>query len=550
MGERKGRVVYQLIMAGILALAVLGSLGVLAMRWMTSAAFAGPIELIAHQIRAAAVTEVSDDELRRGAIDGMLATLGDPYSVYVPASERAAFEKDLFGEYVGIGVSVEPRDGFIVVQTPLEDSPALEAGVMPGDKLLEVEGEAMTADTIDRAVELLTGEPGTGVSFVVGRSGSRLPLSVTRRKITTRSVKGVERSGESWDYFMDKASGIAYIRITQVTGSTLEEFEGAVEAIQSAGGARGVVLDLRANPGGLLDIAIEIADLMLESGVIVSTRGRNTEEEIASAGPGDVFAGAPMAVLIDGQSASAAEILAGALLDNDRAIALGQRTFGKGSVQSVYDLPGNLGQLKLTEQLYYLPSGRSIHRSDSSLSWGVDPSDGFFVPLSDEEQFEVLRRRVELDVINGEHEEQHWDDPEWVRTTAKDAQLSAALTTLRARVETGKWIKVGGEQPAITEALAGELRGALRARDQMELSLQMIDERIAKLTSADTASVVETDLWPDETDVAGGTIVVRDASGNEVATLRVTRDDLERWLISAGLEPASTGSTDDGTVKP
>lgn len=349
--------------------------------------------------------DVPDEKaLRQGAIAGMVEALNDPYTVYVPASEQRDFNKDLTGEYVGIGASVNIQNGWLTIVSPLEDSPAFRSGLMAEDRVVAIGGVSTQNKAVDDCVELLMGEPGTPVVLTIERKGQKLDLTVIRDRIKTRSVKGVHRSAKdagSWDYFIDPARKIAYVRLSQFTPKCADEVENALKSVGAdKGELKGLVLDLRFNPGGLLNEAEAIADLFLENGVIVSTRGRAFAEKITRAKAPGTLPDFPVTVLVNGSSASASEVLAGALVENNRAIVVGTRSYGKGSVQSVLELPSGGGsELKITEQGYYLPSGKSITRKDASSQWGVDPSEGFYVPMTDVQVGEMLEVRRKEEVI-------------------------------------------------------------------------------------------------------------------------------------------------------
>jgi carboxyl-terminal processing protease len=298
---------------------------------------------------------------------------------------------------------------------------------------------------------------------------------------------------------------------------------------------------LRGNPGGSLSDAIEIADLFLPSGTIVSTRGRNSPPEAAEAKAEGTLPDFPMVVLVNGQSASASEVLSGALAENKRAIVVGTRTFGKGLVQGVMTVPGTKGgQLKLTEARYYLPSGRSIHRTDDAIEWGVDPSDGYCVPLTDEETLELVRVRREEEVIARDPHAagegaQNWSDPAWILDRLKDKQLAAAMRAVQGRVDTGEWTPTGEPNPAGSAVAGQELARAVELRERWLRELTRLDRRIEALeSSADPdAAAAGADFWDDAIDLTGGTLRVTDKDGNPVATLRITGNNLERWLLDA-----------------
>jgi len=303
-------------------------------------------------IKEAYVEPVDDKALMDSAIRGLLLDL-DPHSAYLDKDDAEAFDEDTSGAYDGIGVEVQQLpDGKVKVIAPIDDTPAARAGVKPGDLIVAVDGKPLTPASAEGQGPL-RGKPGSTVKLTIVREGEPKPLqiSVTRGTIKITSVRG--RMLEP---------GYAYIRISAFQADTAADFESTLERLQADAGdkLRGLVLDLRSNPGGLLTTAVQIADDLLDEGGIVSTRGRSPISDAAfSAAPGDLMHGAPVAVLVDAGSASASEVLAGALHDNGRARIVGSRTFGKGSVQTLLPLE-NGDSVKLTTARYYTPSGKSI----------------------------------------------------------------------------------------------------------------------------------------------------------------------------------------------
>jgi len=301
-------------------------------------------------------------------------------------------------------------------------------------------------------------------------------------------------------------------------------------------GVRG--LDLRGIAGGSLAASIRLADLFLSDGTIVSLRGKGVPEQSNSATPqGDLPADLPIVVLIDEGSASASEVLTGALKDNGRAMVLGERTFGKGLVQQVISLPSGTGQLKITEANYYLPSGRNIQRKDDSPVWGVDPSPGFYVPLTPEQSFEVwsIRRQQEILRPNEDEDPSLWEDADRIRAELKDPQLAAAVDALVAKLTTGEFVAPNpGAAPAEMQAgLLSAERDRLRA---LERELLRTRNRIVALQEG-AGEGAEADLFPGDDAIVGGTVELRDVDGNVLQELRVTGGGLDRWLRDAPLEP-------------
>ncbi|MDP4991083.1 MAG: S41 family peptidase [Marivita lacus] len=315
---------------------------------------------IFERIRAQYVEEVDAGDLIEAAIDGMLTSL-DPHSSYLSPDDAADMRVQTRGEFGGLGIEVTQEEGFVKVVSPIDGTPADEAGIEAGDFITHVDGASVLGLTLDDAVDLMRGPVGSEIIITVVREGEAEPfdVSIIRDTIKLTAVR-TRLQGES-----------VVLRVTTFNDQTYTNLEaGLAEQIEAAGGmdnVEGIVLDLRNNPGGLLNQAIRVSDAFLEKGEIVSTRGRNPEDgDRYNATPGDLAEGKPIVVLINGGSASASEIVAGALQDHRRAIVVGTKSFGKGSVQTVMPLRGD-GAMRLTTARYYTPSGRSIQ------SLGVSP---------------------------------------------------------------------------------------------------------------------------------------------------------------------------------
>jgi carboxyl-terminal processing protease len=533
---------YEWSLLGVLGVAVAGSTVALT---RPDYAFFDPMIGIKSLITQRYVTQPDEKQMQQGAINGMLEVLNDPYTVYVPPSDTREFSKELTGDFVGIGVQIETRDGWLTVVTPLEDTPAFKAGLMAGDRITDIDGKSTFSKTSDECVEMLQGEPGKSVAITVERAGKKMPVTLVRERIVARTVKGFhwEPQGDkgSWQYFMDPGRKIAYLRLTQFTPTSAAELAQALESVNAEGGGLGgLILDLRWNPGGVLEDAIQIADLFLREGVIVSTKGRAHPEDIVRAQAEGTLPDFAMAVLINGQSASASEVLTGALVENKRAIAVGTRSFGKGLVQTVHSISPGGGQLKITEQRYYLPSGRCIQRSDDSAEWGVDPTVGFYVPMTDDETVAMLRVRRSEEAIGGDRHgdgADKWSDPAWIVERLKDPQLAAALKAVQGRIDSKEWTPTGKELPAGSTLAAQDLERTTRLRDRLERELGRLDRKIDALEAVSAPPQERPDLWPDTAQVAGGHVEVFDKDGKLLARLKVVSPDLERWLIDADLRP-------------
>ena len=294
--------------------------------------------------------EVSDQDLVEAAINGMLTSL-DPHSAYLPDDNFQKMQVQTRGKFGGLGIEVTMENGFVKVVSPIDDTPADKAGILPEDLIISVDGESIVGLTLNDAVEKLRGPIGSNVKISVQRAQDEpFEVNIIRDEIKIRSVRS--RLYET----------IGYIRITTFSEQTSPGLQKAMDDLQAetAEGLTGLVLDLRNNPGGLLSEAIRVSDSFLEKGEIVSTRGRGKNDiQHAYARPGDISDGLPLVVLINSGSASASEIVAGALKDHRRAVVMGTRSFGKGSVQTITPMPGH-GAMRLTTALYFTPSGVSI----------------------------------------------------------------------------------------------------------------------------------------------------------------------------------------------
>lgn len=355
------------------------------------------------------VTQVDRRELVEAAMRGMLIKL-DPYSSYIDQEDFREFNEQVEQEFGGVGIQVtlDPKSRQLMVMTPLPGTPAYQAGIKAGDRILEIDGQKTAefpeGQEMENAVKLMRGKPGDSVKVKVGRQGTDEPIEVAivRAVIKTPTVLGDHyEAGGEWSYFLPGDQKIGYIRLTHFSRNSAEELEAALQKL-TKDGMKGLILDLRFNPGGLLTAATEIADLFVEDGVIVSTKGRNTDEQVIKARKPGTYVGFPMVVLVNRYSASASEIVSACLQDHQRAIVVGERTWGKGSVQNVINLDGGKSALKLTTASYHRPSGKNIHRFPNSKEedeWGVMPNDGYLLKYSPSEMEQYLDYRRDRDVI-------------------------------------------------------------------------------------------------------------------------------------------------------
>lgn len=382
------------------------------------------------QIERNYVKDVDRRQLIQAAIRGMVTQL-DPYSNYISPEELKRFNQEVEQEFGGIGIQVQmdQKSKRLMVMTPLPGTPAYKAGIKSGDLIMEVEGKSSEGITLEEAVKTLQGKPGTEVSLGVQHAGSDKieQLKITRALIQVSTVLGdTHKPDDSWNFFVDAESKIGYIRLTHFGRRSAEELQEALEALKKEE-MKGLVLDLRFNPGGLLGQATKIADLFLESGTIVSVKGRNTDNRVWSAEKEGTYSGFPMAILVNRFSASASEIVSAALQDHKRAVVVGERSWGKGSVQNVIELESGASALKLTTAQYLRPSGRNIHKfpgAKDDEEWGVGPDADHKIEVTQQEMQEYLEYRRQRDVIGGAGP----------KVEFKDRQLNDALAYLKAQL--------------------------------------------------------------------------------------------------------------------
>ncbi|MDB5510154.1 MAG: carboxyl-terminal protease [Hyphomicrobiales bacterium] len=324
------------------------------------------------KIRSDYVEKPNEQKLIEAAVSGMLTSL-DPHSSYMDAKSFRDMQVQTRGEFGGLGIEVTQEEGLVKVVTPIDETPAARAGVLSGDIISAIDGESVQGMTLNQAVDKMRGAVNTAVKLTIlrGPSKDQQEISITRAVIQIKSVR-----------FRQEGEDVGYIRITQFNEQTYEGVKAAISKFTTdmpGDKLKGYVLDLRNNPGGLLDQSIAVSNAFLSTGEILSTRGRNADEtQRYNARPGDLSKGKPVIVLVNGGSASASEIVAGALQDHKRATIVGTRSFGKGSVQTIIPLGQNNGALRLTTARYYTPSGRSIQAK------GIDPDIQILQDVPDE----------------------------------------------------------------------------------------------------------------------------------------------------------------------
>lgn len=474
------------------------------------------------------------DQMQRRMIDAAIDVLDDPYTTYVPPANTSDFNKAVRGEYVGIGAEVNVINNYLTIVTPIDHSPALEAGLRAGDVVLEIEGESTFQLDINECIERLMGKPNTDVNVRVRHDDdTEQDLVITRRQIVTPTVKGVRRNGEDWNYCVDADFGIGYLRVTQFNANTVEEMQTALRGIQNTG-LNGLILDLRDNPGGALNAAVGMADLFLDDGRIVTVRPRQGGEQSWDARADGTLPFFPMVVLINDSSASASEIVAGALQENGRAKVLGMRSFGKGSVQEIRPLRFGQGTLKITTADYLLPSGRNLnrYRTDDASIWGVDPDPGMVLTMTDDERLDMFRARRDFEIIRAASDDAaECADVAWVRSTLLDEQLAQAIEALQVRLD-GDWPQIS-EDDAESATYAIELDRQIERRKQLLEALAQVDGRIDELATGENA--IES-LLPEDADLTDGTIVVRDKYGNVIGEYRIEGGDVAVALNAIDVE--------------
>ncbi|NQT15078.1 MAG: S41 family peptidase [Planctomycetes bacterium] len=363
------------------------------------------------QIGLRSLEEVKQRELLEGALEGMMRRLDD-YSAYIPPDVLAKFQESLDSEFGGVGTEImlDPETKQLTVASPLVGTPAYEAGVCAGDKILRIDGKSTQGLSIQDAADRMRGKPGDPVTLTILHLGDDEPeeIEIVRAIIRVDTVLGDTRNADgSWEYLLEGHEGIGYVRINSFAEQTDAELGKALETLLE-GGAKGLILDLRNDPGGMLGAAIRVCDLFVDSGVIVTTRRRDGQiQDGYTATEEGTYGEFPMAVLVNGYSASASEIVAACLQDRDRAVVVGERTFGKGTVQELIGLEAKQGVLKLTVASYWRPSGKNIHRrsdDEEDDEWGVTPNEGYEVKLDEEQLVEVFAARVRRDASKLNHE--------------------------------------------------------------------------------------------------------------------------------------------------
>jgi carboxyl-terminal processing protease len=391
---------------------------------------------ILEKVERRALEPLPQQQLYEAGVRGMLSAL-DEHTGYSNQAEAQQLNELLDQEFAGIGIRLDlaAADGHLTVLSPIYGSPAYKAGLRAGDQITAINGESTRNLSVDDAVRRLRGRAGQAVSLSVLHSGESTPVEITvvRGKIQVESVLGdARRADGSWSFVLAGHPQIGYVRISTFGARTIEELRSALEQVERAG-CRALVLDLRDNAGGLLDAGIAAADMFLDSGVIMTTRGREGNVlETYQAEPGAAIEALPLAVLVNRYSASASEIVAAALQDHGRAVVIGERTWGKGTVQNVLPVEGGRAVLRLTTAAYWRPSGRNIHRgrdAQPSDVWGVEPD--LSVELDDDQRRKVAQRWEHRDAAGAAENTAPPD------ALGDDPQLERAVQALQDRLRNG-----------------------------------------------------------------------------------------------------------------
>ncbi|MCH2136798.1 MAG: S41 family peptidase [Phycisphaerales bacterium] len=483
------------------------------------------------------VREVDVDAMQQAAIAAMVDSLEDPHSVFIPPRDTEAFEKEMSGRYTGIGAEIRPVDDRLMIITPLDDSPAFHAGLRAGDVLHSIDGTDTLGLGADGCIDLLLGEPGTDVELgIVRPDGSEATITVTRAPIGAPTVEGLIRRDGQWRHWIDETTGVAYVELAQFTDSTSHELRAVLE--DHGDNLRGLILDLRGNPGGALPAAVESADLFLAEGPIVHIKpqreDRAAEAHTWSARSGHAGEAVPVVVLVDRHSASASEILAGALAQNGDARVVGERTFGKGSVQELRPLDADKGLVKFTTALYALPEGRIIERDpdDPTAPWGVDPSEGCVVPQTPAQRVERTRAREPWRVIAAQEPALGGPtDAKWMREELKDPALAEAATLISGRLKQGAWPQLPPDEDAAFIPPMEDLDRARNTRTLLLEQLDLIDQEIDRLAEAGIEAPRGFDRLEDDVRLGSMEIVLKDTDGTVIGTWSAADPEVARAAL-------------------
>lgn len=441
------------------------------------------------QIETNYVRDIDRRSLVEAAIEGMVSEL-DQYSSFVPPRERARFDRMLTQEFGGIGIQVNMRNGRLIVVSPVPGTPAYKAGILPGDIITRIGSTETKGLTMNQAIREMQGPIGKIVKLRVLRPGQKqaTEISLTRELITVATIRGHEyNDDDTWNFWVSDEPKIAYIRLSSFGRRSAQELEDVLTTLVSLE-MEGLILDLRFNPGGLLDIAIEMADLFLKSGNIVSVRGRNVPERSWDARSRETLPEFPMAVLVNGYSASASEVLSACLQDNKRAVVVGERTWGKGSVQNVIRIDDGKSILKLTTASYHRPSGINIHRFKEmgpDDTWGVLPDEDFEIPYSRKQWEAWSINRAKLDVVKRRESVESFEDVAKDTLTSGTEPLDSEPATTPVAVADGS--NAANLSPTLSEDKLTETESPAKPFDdtQLKAAIEHIKQQLSETTAVE-----------------------------------------------------------------
>lgn len=495
------------------------------------------------------VKNANREAMQQAVIEAMVESLDDQYSQYIPPQLEPEFNKELSGDYRGIGARISTRPGQtyktkpLEILTPMRDSPSLKAGVQPGDLVLTIDGWPTEGHNDQECIDRLMGPPNSKVSVRVRHTdGTEEDTVITRKRILTSSVSGLLTTDDDWRYVLDD-DGTAFVRIESFTDRTVEELDMLLKRLNAKGLLSSLILDLRNNPGGALDAATEMSDLFLEEGDIVSIRSprddKNDPGKVYKAEKWSEWESLPLIVLINDRSASASEIVAGSLADHGRAKIFGERSFGKGSVQEVRPLEGGNGLLKMTTKYYFLPSGRHIQKAKRITEdpWGVDPSQGCVVPESPKENQERFLARRPFETIGGEYKQApDIVDEDWILENLKDPTLGEAVVLMRKRMSEGQWPELAEDEDPAFDSMAVGLENLLDQRERIEQAMTDVQDEIDRLKGLAVHPDRGLDL-PEDMALMQPVIAIYDTDGNLLGRWQVgENDDLTRTLAAVELD--------------
>jgi carboxyl-terminal processing protease len=427
------------------------------------------------------VRAVPEQDLSEGAIKGMLAALNDPYSEYLTAERVAELGRGTQGTFAGVGVQIHMKDNQITVVTPIDGSPALKAGVQPGDAILAIDGQPTKGLDLQTAVRRILGPKESEVKLRLRHpDGEETDLTLKRAQIRVQSINGFRRGADDrWEYFLDDKNKIAYVAITSFTASTADDLRALLEGFKEQN-VKGLVIDLRFSPGGMLSSAVKVAEMFLGKGDVVAVKGHNETGSTYKADGNAILPEIPIVVLVNEQTASSAEVVAGALQESKRAVLLGTRTYGKGAIQNILEISGK-GMLRLTTAHFYLPSGRSIQKVAGQKDWGVDPTNGYCVPIDAKQTEMLLKQARELNAVGSKRKPAKLPEitSQLIADQYADPQLAAALETLQAKLTKGEFVQVGKPNAVMFERLA-KREDLLKKRDTLKKELEQVNRDLGE----------------------------------------------------------------------